>query len=539
MSKSGTIIIVDDNKGVLTAVEILLKSYFSKVVTLSSPVTLITVMQEEMPEVILLDMNFTSGINTGNEGLFWLHEIKKVRPELPIVLFTAYADIELAIRGIKEGATDFIVKPWNNQKLVETLQTAAQSVIVSVAWIAFSFFGMLPYYIGGYIPSVTDAFFETMSGFSSTGATIMNNIESMPHGILFWRAMTQWIGGLGIVFFTIAVLPIFGMGGIQVFAAEASGPTHDKVHPRIGVTAKWIWGIYAGMTGTLIILLVFGGMGLFDSICHAFTTTSTGGFSTKQTSIEYYHSPYIDYVISVFMFLSGVNFTLLLLMFNGKIKKFIHDAELKFYFMSVAFFTVFIAVWLYQTSSMGAEEAFRKSLFQVISLQTSTGFATADYMLWPSILWGCLLIVMIMGACAGSTTGGIKCIRMVILFKVAKNEFKHILHPNAVLPVRVNKQVISPSIQSTVLAFTFLYAIIAIISILVMMGFGVGFLESIGTVISSIGNMGPGLGTCGPAFSWSELPDTAKWLLSFLMLLGRLELFTVLLLFSSDFWKRN
>ena len=412
-------------------------------------------------------------------------------------------------------------------------------VIVSVAWIAFSFFGMLPYYIGGYIPSVTDAFFETMSGFSSTGATIMNNIESMPHGNLFLRVMTQWIGGLGIVFFTIAVLPIFGMGGIQVFAAEASGPTHDKVHPRIGVTAKWIWGIYAGMTGTLIILLVFGGMGLFDSICHAFTTTSTGGFSTKQTSIEYYHSPYIDYVISVFMFLSGVNFTLLLLMFNGKIKKFIHDAELKFYFMSVAFFTVFIAVWLYQTSSMGAEEAFRKSLFQVISLQTSTGFATADYMLWPSILWGCLLIVMIMGACAGSTTGGIKCIRMVILFKVAKNEFKHILHPNAVLPVRVNKQVISPSIQSTVLAFTFLYAIIAIISILVMMGFGVGFLESIGTVISSIGNMGPGLGTCGPAFSWSELPDAAKWLLSFLMLLGRLELFTVLLLFSSDFWKRN
>lgn len=196
---------------------------------------------------------------------------------------------------------------------------------------------MLPYYIGGYIPNVTDAFFETMSGFSSTGATIMNNIESMPHGILFWRAMTQWIGGLGIVFFTIAVLPIFGMGGIQVFAAEASGPTHDKVHPRIGVTAKWIWGIYAGMTGTLIVLLVFGGMGLFDSICHAFTTTSTGGFSTKQTSIEYYHSPYIDYVISIFMFLSGVNFTLLLLMFNGKIKKFIHDAELKFYFISVAF----------------------------------------------------------------------------------------------------------------------------------------------------------------------------------------------------------
>lgn len=412
-------------------------------------------------------------------------------------------------------------------------------VIVSIAWVTFSLFGMLPYYIGGFIPSVTDAFFETMSGFSSTGATILNNIESMPHGILFWRAMTQWIGGLGIVFFTIAVLPIFGVSGIQVFAAEATGPTHDKVHPRIDVTAKWIWGIYAGMTGTLTLLLALGGMSVFDSICHAFTTTSTGGFSTKQASVEFYQSPYIEYVIAIFMFLSGINFTLLLLMFNGKIKKFIHDAELKFYFVCVSFFTLFIAVWLYQTSPMGAEEAFRKSFFQVVSLQTSTGFATADYMLWPSILWGCLLILMIIGACAGSTTGGIKCIRMVILFKIVKNEFKHILHLNAVLPVRVNKQVIPPTIQSTVLAFTFLYATIAFISILVMMGLGVGFLEAVGTVLSSMGNMGPGLGTCGPAYSWSELPDLAKWLCSFLMLLGRLELFTVLLLFTSDFWKRN
>ena len=413
-------------------------------------------------------------------------------------------------------------------------------VIVSTAWIAFSLFGMLPYYIGGYIPSITDAFFETMSGFSSTGATIMNNIESMPHGILFWRAMTQWIGGLGIVFFTIAVLPIFGMGGIQVFAAEASGPTHDKVHPRIGVTAKWIWGIYAGMTGTLIVLLVFGGMSVFDSICHAFTTTSTGGFSTKQASIEYYHSPYIDYVISIFMFLSGINFTLLLLMFNGKIKKFIHDAELKFYFICVSFFTIFIAFWLYRTCDMGVEEAFRKSLFQVISLQTSTGFATADYMLWPSIL--CYFkenhhTNTFDTSCRAARTSSYQHNHNQTSPK--NGGPKHILHPNAVLPVRVNKQVISPSIQSTVLAFTFLYAVIAIISILIMLGFGVGFLESIGTVVSSMGNMGPGLGTCGPAYSWSELPDAAKWLLSFLMLLGRLELFTVLLLFSSDFWKKN
>ena len=412
-------------------------------------------------------------------------------------------------------------------------------VIVSVAWIAFSFFGMLPYYIGGYIPSVTDAFFETMSGFSSTGATILDDIESLPHGLLFWRSMTQWIGGLGIIMFTIAILPIFGVSGLQVFAAEASGPTHDKVHPRIGITAKWIWSIYAGITCILVVLLMMGGMDWFDSVCHAFATTGTGGFSTKQASVAYYQSPYIEYVISIFMFISGINFTLLLLFVNRKFKKVIHDAELKWYFWSVIIFTGLITVILYYSNSIGMEDAFRKSLFQVISLHTSTGFATDDYMLWPAVTWGLLTIVMLMGACAGSTTGGLKCIRMVILGKVARNEFKHILHPNAVLPVRINKQVISPSVQSTVLAFCFIYAVIIIISVLIMMGLGIGFVESVGCVVSSIGNMGPGLGETGPAFSWNALPDVAKWLLSFLMLLGRLELFTVLLLFTPEFWRRS
>lgn len=412
-------------------------------------------------------------------------------------------------------------------------------VLVSFAWVAFSLFGMLPFYISGYIPNVTDAFFETMSGFSSTGATILNNIESLPHGLLFWRSMTQWIGGLGIIMFTIAVLPIFGVSGLQVFAAEASGPTHDKVHPRIGITAKWIWSIYAGITFILVALLMMGGMGWFDSVCHAFATTGTGGFSTKQASVAYYNSPYIEYVISIFMFISGINFTLLLFFVNRKFKKVIDNAELKWYFWSVVCFTAVIAVILHYTSSMGIEESFRKSLFQVISLHTSTGFATDDYMLWTPVLWGLLTIIMVIGACAGSTTGGLKCIRMVILAKVSRNEFKHILHPNAVLPIRVNKQVISPFIVSTVLAFCFLYLIIIVVSVLLMMGIGIGFLESIGCVISSIGNMGPGLGETGPAYSWSALPDAAKWLLSFLMLLGRLELFTILLLFTPGFWKRN
>lgn len=398
---------------------------------------------------------------------------------------------------------------------------------------------MLPFYIGGYIPDIANAFFETMSGFSSTGATILDDIESLPHGILFWRSMTQWIGGLGIIMFTIAVLPIFGVSGLQVFAAEASGPTHDKVHPRIGITAKWIWSIYAGITALLVGLLMLGGMDWFDSICHAFATTGTGGFSTKQASVAYYNSPYIEYVISIFMFISGINFTLLLLFVNRKFKKFISNAELKFYFGSVVLFTAVIAIVLYYTSPMGMEESFRKSLFQVISLHTSTGFATDDYMQWTPVLWGLLTIIMLMGACAGSTTGGLKCIRMVILTKVSRNEFKHILHPNAILPVRINKQVISPSIVSTVLAFCFIYISIIVIGTLLMMAMGVGAEESMGCVISSIGNMGPGLGETGPAYSWNALPDAAKWLLSFLMLLGRLELFTVLLLFTPDFWKRN
>lgn len=412
-------------------------------------------------------------------------------------------------------------------------------VLVSFAWVAFSLFGMLPFYIGGYIPDIANAFFETMSGFSSTGATILDDIESLPHGILFWRSMTQWIGGLGIIMFTIAVLPIFGVSGLQVFAAEASGPTHDKVHPRIGITAKWIWSIYTGITTLLVCLLMLGGMDWFDSICHAFATTGTGGFSTKQASVAYYNSPYIEYVISIFMFISGINFTLVLLFVNRKFKKFISNAELKFYFSSVVFFTAVIAIALYYTSPMGMEESFRKSLFQVISLHTSTGFATDDYMQWSPVLWGLLTIIMLMGACAGSTTGGLKCIRMVILTKVSRNEFKHILHPNAILPVRINKQVISSSIVSTVLAFCFIYITIIVISTLLMMAMGVGAEESIGCVISSIGNMGPGLGETGPAYSWNALPDAAKWLLSLLMLLGRLELFTVLLLFTPDFWKRN
>ncbi len=412
-------------------------------------------------------------------------------------------------------------------------------IIVTLSWITVSTFGMLPFYISGYIPSITDAFFESISGFTSTGSSILDNIEEFPHGLLFWRSLTQWIGGLGIVFFTIAVLPFLGVSGVQLFAAEATGLTHDKVHPRIGITAKWIWLIYLGLTLTEVILLYIGDMSLFDSICHSLATTSTGGFSTKQSSIAFYNSRYIEYIITLFMFLSGINFSLYILLINRRFKKLREEEELKLYIASVLFFSAIVTISLYFTNNESLEYSIRTALFQIVSIHTSTGFATTDYMTWQPIAWGVLLIVMITGACAGSTSGGIKCIRLLILGKITRNEFKRILHPNAVLPVRVNKTVIPNTIQSTVLAFLFLYFAFMFVSILVFQEFGLEFNEAVGIAISSISNTGPGLGRFSPSFSWSALPDVIKWWASFLMLLGRLELFSVLLIFTPGFWRKS
>jgi trk system potassium uptake protein TrkH len=378
-----------------------------------------------------------------------------------------------------------------------------------------------------------------MSGFTSTGATILDDIEALPHALLFWRSMTQWIGGAGIALFAIALLPGFGVGGLQLFTAEASGCSYDKVFPRVGITAKWIWSIYLGLTGIIFLLLLLGGMNLFDSVCHSFATVSTGGYSTKQASIACYHSPYIDYVIAVFAVISGINFTMLLFFVNGKFKKFFQDAELKWYLISVITFTVIITIGLNHTTSLGVKESFRKAFFQVAAIHTSTGFSTDDYMTWEPMLWGLLVVLMIIGGCAGSTSGGFKCLRMVILSKVSGNEFKRMIHPNAVLPVRVNKQTVPPHTVSGVLAFLFIYLTLIVISTLLMMALGVNFTESLGAVISSIGNMGPGLGQTGPAYSWNLLPDASKWLLAFLMLIGRLELFTILILFTSGFWEKH
>ena len=410
--------------------------------------------------------------------------------------------------------------------------------IVTFTWFLFTLFGMLPFYFSGGIPSVTDAFFETMSGFTTTGATILDDIESLSHGLLFWRSLTQWIGGLGIVFFTIAVLPIFGGGTIQLFSAEAIGVTHDKTHPRIDVMAKWLWMIYAILTIAETVLLMIGGMSFFDAVCHSFSTTATGGYSTKQASVAYWNSPFIEYVIAIFMILSGINFSLYFMCLKGKGKRLFQDDEFRWFMKSVSILTLVITLALVFQNHYDWEKAFRRALFQVATAHTSCGFATDDYNLWPSFTWMLLIFAMLSGGCTGSTSGGIKNMRLMILARNIKNEFKRMLHPRAVLPVRVNRQVISPSIIASVNTFFVFYLFCALVGWTLLMFFGVGLTEAMSTVISSLGNVGPGLGAFGPAFSWAALPDAAKWVLSFLMLIGRLELFAVLLLFYSGFWER-
>ena len=409
-------------------------------------------------------------------------------------------------------------------------------IVVALSWVFFSVFGMVPYLWGGFIPNITDAFFETMSGFTTTGATILDNIESMPHGILFWRSLTQWIGGLGIVCFTIVLLPGFGASSQMLYLSEATGVTHNKLYPKTRVMARYIFMVYILLTAVESALLMAGGMRLFDAVCHSMTTTATGGFSTKQESIAYWHSPYMEYVVSIFMLLSAINFSLYIVAFKSKWKKLGEFVELKWFACSVGLLTLIISVVLFLNNGYSAEEAFRKSLFQVATCHTSCGFATDDYNLWPPFTWMLLIFAMLSGGCTGSTSGGVKNLRLIIIANCIRNQFRQILHPRAVLPVRVGG-LFDNKLLTTVLVFFAAYLSVAFIGWTLLMAFGVGFTEAMSTVISSMGNVGPGLGSFGPAFSWAALPDAAKWILSSLMLIGRLEIFGFLLIFYRSTWK--
>ena len=409
-------------------------------------------------------------------------------------------------------------------------------IVVALSWVFFTIFGMLPYLLGGYIPTVTDAFFETMSGFTTTGATILDNIDSMPHGILFWRSLTQWIGGLGIVCFTIVLLPGFGVSCQMLYLSEATGVTHSKICPKTRVMARYIFIVYILLTAIESALLKVGGMGLFDAVCHSMTTTATGGFSTKQESIAYWHSPYIEYVVSLFMLLSAINFSLYIIAVKGRWKQLWQNVELKWFASSVGLLTLIVSVALILSNGYGVEEAFRKSLFQVATCHTSCGFATDDYNLWPPFTWMLLIFAMLSGGCTGSTSGGIKNLRMIIVSHCIRNQFRQILHPRAVLPIKAGSM-LDNKLVTMVLVFIAAYMSVAFVGWTLLMAFGVGFTESMSTVISSMGNVGPGLGSFGPAFSWAALPDGAKWILSSLMLIGRLEIFGFLLIFYRATWR--
>ncbi len=425
-----------------------------------------------------------------------------------------------------------------NSKAKKQIGKREGYIIVTMVWIVFSFFGLLPFWLSKAIPSFTDSFFETMSGFSTTGSSILDNIEALPHGILFWRSIIQWLGGMGIIVLSLAILPVLGVGGMQLFLAEVPGPVPDKLHPRIAETAKRLWLIYVVYTVAETLLLWAGGMTFFDAVCHSFTTMATGGYSTKQASIAFYGSPFIQYVIIVFMFIAGTNFTLSYSAFNGKFRRIIQDEEFKYYLGIVLLVTLLVASVLYFSHDVNnMEKAFRDSLFQVVSVITTTGYATADYMVWVPTMAIVMFMLMFVGGSAGSTGGGIKVVRIVILLKNAYYELRRLVHPNAIIPVRFNSKAVSPTVITNVLAFIVIYMLIVGISMVIISIMGYNLDTCIGAVATCIGNIGPGLGEVGPAANFAHFPDFGKWFLSFLMLIGRLEVFTVVLIFSPYFWK--
>jgi len=411
-------------------------------------------------------------------------------------------------------------------------------LVVTLGWLMMAFFGTLPYFFSGSIEFFTDAFFETMSGFTTTGASILTDIEGMPKGVLFWRSLTQWIGGMGIIVLTVAILPILGIGGMQLFVAEAPGIGPEKLKPRIKDTAKRLWLIYISLTTLEMILLMLGGMPFFDAINHSLTTMATGGFSIKQDSIAYYDSAYMQYVMVLFMFLAATNFSITYFGFKGKFRKLWDNEEFRVYLLITGLLSVGIGVTIFLLGGTSAEKAFRDALFQTVSILTTTGFVSADYTQWMPFLTMLFFMLMFIGGSSGSTAGGVKIVRHVILFKNSFLEMKRQLHPSAVIPVRLNHKAINRDITFQVLAFMMIYFLIFALGSIAIALTGVDVMTSIGAAATSLGNIGPGLGSVGPVHNFAHMPDSSKWILSFLMLLGRLELFTVLMLFTPYFWKR-
>ena len=440
-----------------------------------------------------------------------------------------------------------------NRNAKKSLHKKEGYLIVTFGWLMLTFTGTLPYILTDTIPIFTNAIFESVSGYTTTGASILNDIEILPKGILFWRSATHWIGGMGIIVLTIAVLPLLGIGGMELFMAEAPGPSADKMHPRITETAKRLWLIYFSFTITEFFLLKIAGMTWFDAINHSMATMSTGGFSTKNSSIAFYNNlPMVQYIISIFMFIAGANFVLSYFALKGKISRALNNEEFKYYFFGVVGITIFVTVIIlfFQDPNLQTtvshsmpwgknESAFRHALFQVIAITTTTGFVSADFTMWNSLATMIFFALFFVGGSAGSTSGGVKIVRHIIMIKNSILEFKKLIHPNAIIRVRYDKNSVHQKIVLNILSFFVLYMLIFITSSILLTFMGLDFTSAIGAAASSLGNIGPGLGSISPVNNYDGLTIAAKWFCSFLMIIGRLELFTVLILLTPFFWKKN
>lgn len=411
--------------------------------------------------------------------------------------------------------------------------------VVTFGWALFALFGALPYIYSGAIPSPLDAVFETMSGFTTTGSTILTNVEALPKSLLFWRALTHWLGGMGIIVFSLAILPMLGVGGMQLFKAEVPGPTADRLKPRIQDTAKLLWGVYLLLTAAETLLLILGGMSFFDALCHSFATLATGGFSTRNASVGAFNSAYIEWVVILFMFLAGVNFTLHLQALRGKLGNFFGNEELRFYSW-ITLGTIGLIMVFNMTSGTypGLFDNLRYSAFQVTAILTTTGFATADYEIWPVIAQYLLIILMFIGGCAGSTGGGMKVVRVLLIFKHAQVQMFRLIHPRAVRLVKLGKRPVDNEVLAGVLGFFALYIGILIFAALLLAMTGMDLVSGAAAALACLSNIGPGLGSVGPVDNFAHVPALGKLVLIFCMLMGRLELLTVLVLFFPSFWRK-
>jgi trk system potassium uptake protein TrkH len=423
-------------------------------------------------------------------------------------------------------------------KIEYELRVRESFALVTFTWLFFAFFGALPFILSGYIPSFTDAFFETMSGFTTTGATIIDDIEIFPHGLLFWRSFTHWLGGMGIILLSLAILPLLGVGGMQLYRAEVPGPEHDKLSPRIKDTAKILWEVYILISAVEVVLLYLAGMDVFDALCHTFGTMATGGFSTKNASIGFYNSAFIDYIIIFFMIIAGINFSLHFKALKGNLKSYINSSETLFFLTLIVLGSSLIALDIFLFNDYNISKSIQKALFQAVSILTTTGYGTDNYEAWGPSSQVILFIFMFLGGCAGSTGGAMKIIRSLVLIKFGLNEIKRLLHPQAVLPVRIGHRTIPNEIVAQIAGFFLIYMSLFVIGVLFMSLLGLDFETSLGSVAATIGNIGPGLGLVGPTDNYAHLPQTGKWFLSFLMLVGRLEIYTVIVILTPTFWKK-